>query len=258
MSGPSSSHALAPEETVRPGPRAFEYHLVRVPVGVVVLGSDRCIRSLNPEAGRLLAGREGRAVLGLDILDLHPEPARAKVAWLIDQARLSPEGQAALVVTTPMGSLVAKVTRLEDAGAGPGCAPGYCMMFHTLGDAGMGPADEGQGSALLKLPVTRGKGDVTTLVDVNQVVCLSAQGHYAEARTLTFAAFCPRSLADLERRLPGADFLRVHRRHLVNVRHILAAERVDGRLHLRLADEARTRIPVSRDKVAEVRRLLAV
>ncbi|CCG07491.1 PAS domain-containing transcriptional regulator [Pararhodospirillum photometricum] len=233
----------------RPEKASFEYRLQRTPVGVVILDDAGRIRSVNPVALRLLGQDEARPWQGVDLLDLHPPSARAKVRWLIDCARDTPEGEAALVVTTPMGSLVAKVTRLVGEA-------GLCMMFHTLGDGQMGESTEA-GAPLLKLPVVRGQGGVTTLVDVEDVVCLSAQGHYAEARTLRFRAFCPRSLADLERRLDPRRFVRVHRGHLVNLRHVLAAERLDGRLCLRLADDGEL-IPVSRDKVGLVRRLLAV
>lgn len=230
---------------------SFEYRLQRTPVGVVVLDDAGCIRSLNPTARRLLGAEAGDADWrGRPILDLHPPGARAKVQWLMDCARSSDAGDSSLVVTTPIGSLVAKVTRLAGG-------DGLCMMFHALGGQTMG-LEAPDTVTLVKLPLVRGKGGVTTLVDVAEVASLSAQGHYAEARTLEGRAFCPRSLADLERRLDARVFVRVHRGHLVNLRHVLAAERVNGRLCLRLADAAGTVIPVSRDKVALIRRLLAV
>jgi len=236
---------------------SFEYRLQRTPVGVVILDSQRRILSVNTTARKLLGPGCGsqpdlaeEAWQGQDILDLHPESARAKVRWLIDCAQDSSEGEAALVVTIPMGSLVARATRLTGA-------DGLCLMFHTLGDLRMGEPSSDE-AHLFKLPLMRGHGRVTALIDVNDVASLSAQGHYAEARTLRFRAFCPRSLADLERRLDSRTFVRVHRGHMVNLRHVLAAERINGRLCLRMADDEGTVIPISRDKVGLVRRLLAV
>ncbi|MDQ0504697.1 LytTR family DNA-binding domain-containing protein [Xanthobacter agilis] len=251
---------------------SFEYRLNRTPVGVVMLDADLAIRAVNPVALRLLAPA-GASVFGANILDLHPEDARDKVGWLISRAASGVDGTASLVVTTAMGSLVAKVSRLDGAG---GAAAGYCMMIHALVDAPvMGRADSEEADdrveavpvaaeaglalcPLMKLPLMRGKGAVISLIDVGEVVCLVAQGHYAEARTLSFSAFCPRSLADLERRLDPAAFLRVHRRYVVNIRHVRGAERVDGGWHLILADTAATRVPVSRAKVDTMRRMLAV
>lgn len=254
---------------------SFEYRLQRAPVGVVMLNADLAIRALNPVAQRLLAPRD-RPVIGAHILDLHPEEARDKVAFLLSRAAEAPDGVASLVVTTAMGNLVAKVTRLD----GVAGTEGYCMMVHAFSGApamarardeaagapdrqmeGLPLAGEAAMTALcplLKLPLVRGQGGVISLIDVDEVVCLLAQGHYSEARTRSFSAFCPRPLADLERRLDPAVFLRVHRRFIVNIRHVRGAGREDGGWHLILADAAATRVPVSRAKVEEVRRRLAV
>lgn len=233
----------------------FEYRLQRTPVGVIILDAQQRIRAANPQA-RLLLARRSEPLIGTDILSLHPEAARAKVAFLLQSARDSAEGAASLVVTTAMGSLVAKVTLLEDTADG-----GFCMMFHALGARTMGEPDllpEAEAPRLLKLPVMRGTGDVTGLIDVEDVVFLSAEGHYARAVTRDVTAFCPRALADLEPRLDPALFLRVHRRHMVNIRHVRAAERSDGRWWLRMADAGSSRLPVSRARVADMRRMLAV
>ncbi|ABS67784.1 PAS domain-containing transcriptional regulator [Xanthobacter versatilis] len=257
-----------------PAGQSFEYRLQRTPVGVVLLDADLTIRSVNPVAMRLLAP-PGQRLAGVDILSLHPDEAREKVAFLIERARTSADGTSSLVVTTAMGSLIAKISRLEETPDGP--VEGFCMMIHALAEApvmGRSQADDADvqvdglsvaGEAamkalcpLMKLPLVQGKGDLISLIDVNEVVCLVAQGHYAEARTLGFSAFCPRPLADLERRLDPALFVRVHRRYLVNIRHVRAATREDGAWHLVMADTARTRVPVSRGKVEAIRRLLAV
>ncbi|MFG1266623.1 LytTR family transcriptional regulator DNA-binding domain-containing protein [Xanthobacter sp. DSM 14520] len=257
-----------------PAGQSFEYRLQRTPVGVVLLDADLTIRSVNPVAMRLLAP-PGQRLAGVDILSLHPDEAREKVAFLIERARTSADGTSSLVVTTAMGSLIAKISRLEESPDGP--VEGFCMMIHALAEApvmGRSQADDADvqvdglavaGEAamkalcpLMKLPLVQGKGDLISLIDVNEVVCLVAQGHYAEARTLGFSAFCPRPLADLERRLDPALFVRVHRRYLVNIRHVRAATREDGAWHLVMADTARTRVPVSRGKVEAIRRLLAV
>jgi len=241
----------APAAPASSGEASFEYRLQRTPVGVVILDAGGRIRSVNPTARRLLRANAHTDWLGVPFLDLHPNSARPKIRWLIDTAQDSAEGEAALVVTIPIGSLVVKATRLDGA-------DGLCLMFHALGNMRMGAPPAEDGVHLLKLPLVRGPRRVTTLIDVDAVASLSAQGHYAEARTLHFRAFCPRSLADLERRLDPRTFVRVHRGHLVNLRHVRAAERMNGHLCLRLADADETMIPVSRAKVGLVRRLLAV
>lgn len=224
---------------------SFEYRLERTPVGVVILDPSRRITAVNAIARRLLR-LSGNDPVGTDILTLHPPAARTKVRWLLDAAENATDGTAGMVLTMPMGSLVAKVTLLS--------AQGYCMIFHALGDMVMGRGDPVERPQLLKLPVLR--GGATELVEIADVACLTAQGHYSEALTPSGALLCPLSLADVEKRVDGRIFLRVHRRHLVNLHHVRAAERLDGRWTLALAGQGR--IPVGRDKVELVRRLLAV
>ncbi|WP_448189480.1 PAS domain-containing transcriptional regulator [Azospirillum sp. sgz301742] len=239
---------MPPIRTPAPSPSgSFEYRLQRTPVGVVMLDLGRRIMAVNAVAGRLLR-LKGANPLGADILDFHPPAARAKVRWLIDAAENATDGTAGMVVTTPMGSLVAKVTLLGDQG--------FCMMFHALGESAMGEGEPAGRPHLLKLPVLR--GGATVLVDIAEVVCLTAQGHYAEALTLAGTHLCPLPLAELEKRVDPLTFVRVHRRHLVNLRHVRAAERLDGRWTLALSGDHGPRIPVGRDKVELVRRLLAV
>ena len=254
---PTLTDVMPPARTPAPSPSgSFEYRLQRTPVGVVMLDLGRRITAVNAVAGRLLrlrgAGPADTGILGADILDFHPPAVRARVRWLIDAAENATDGSAGMVVTTPMGSLVAKVTTLGDQG--------FCMMFHTLGDLDLGGGEPAERPHLLKLPVLR--GGVTALVDIADVVCLTAQGHYAEALTLAGTHLCPLSLAELEKRADPLAFVRVHRRHLVNLRHVRAAERLDGRWTLALAGASAggrgPRIPVGRDKVELVRRLLAV
>lgn len=263
------------DQQAHPLPATFEYRLQRTPVGVVLLDADLSIRSLNPVARRLLAPAHA-SLFGANILDIHPDEAREKVAWLITRAGTAADGTSSLVVTTAAGSLIAKVSRLD--GNADGTIAGYCMMVHALSDApamgrsttadlnsnapqvdGLPVAATTMTSALcplMKLPLVRGRG--VSLIDVADVVCLVAQGHYAEAKTLSSSALCPRSLADLERRLDPTAFLRIHRRYVINIRHVRGAERVDGGWQLILDDQAATRVPVSRTKVEAVRRLLAV
>ncbi len=262
----------SPEKSALAAAQSFEYRLQRTPVGVVLLDAELRIRSVNPVAMRLLAP-PGQRLAGVDILSLHPGEARDKVAFLLDRARTSEDGTASLVVTTAMGTLIAKVSRLETTPESP--PDGFVMMIHALAEAPVmgrsGGADvEVDGLAvagteaaaalcpLMKLPLVRGKGDIISLIDVTEVAFLVAQGHYAEARTATFSAFCPRPLADLERRLDPVQFVRVHRRFLVNMRHVRAAAREDGGWHLVMADARETRVPVSRSKVEDIRRRLAV
>jgi len=237
---------------------SFEYRLQKTPIGVIMLDGARRVRAACGLASRLFGAAQ--AIHGHNIVSIHPPAAREKVSWLIDQALAAPAGDASMIVATRMGNLFTRISVLRGAANDTS----FCMMFFSLGAIGAAPESEPEAKPkqkqefLLKLPIQKGPSSQTALVDVEQVAALTAQGHYAEATTLDFSAFCPRSLATLEQRLDPALFMRVHRRHLVNLRQIRATERLDGQWVLLMADKAATRIPVGRAHVEKLRRLLAV
>ncbi len=76
------------------------------------------------------------------------------------------------------------------------------FMLETLGDAKVRPAE----NYLPKLPIEQGGSGLISLVAVDQIIALRAQGHYAEALMAEATAFCPRSLAMLEKRLDPRCF----------------------------------------------------
>jgi len=234
--------------------QTFENRLQRLPLGVVTLDRERRIRAASGAVQSLL-GAAADEIFGVDILTLHPPEARAKIGWLIASAGETPLG-ASVIVATRMGNLLARAMALA-TGPGPE-ESGTVLMFFMLGDLAGAPEPEPEpDSFLMKLPIQKGMGDVTALIDIDQVAALSAQGHYSEALALEFSAFCPRSLAVLEERLDPALFVRVHRRHIVNLSHVRAAERLDGAWFLRMADKTGARIPVGRRQVDRLRKLLA-
>ncbi|HVI49653.1 MAG TPA: LytTR family transcriptional regulator DNA-binding domain-containing protein [Candidatus Sulfotelmatobacter sp.] len=230
---------------------SYEYRLQREPVGVVILDpGERAIW-----ANRLAAGmfaHHGKDWQGAHILDLHPQEARDKVRLLLDTARNRPELPAGMVLTLPSGTLVSKVTALD----GP-AGQGFCMLFHMVDrPPAPPPAAENQNGRLLKLPLSSAKG--LALMDVSDVVCLKAEGHYSRAYGISTQALCSLPLAELERRLDPARFLRVHRGYLVNLDHALGAERRDGQWVLLMNSGTAGIVPVSRAHIDDLRRHLAI
>lgn len=89
--------------------------------------------------------------------------------------------------------------------------------------------------------------------------------HFVSQDKLTYAVvngrrycvdFC---IAELERRLDPAKFLRLHRSTLVNIDWIHEANSwFTGKLILSLNDAPRTQIPVSRDRVRSLKLRLGI
>lgn len=226
---------------------SFEYRLQRSPVGVVQLDGERRVVAANALARRLLEPVAG-AILGRDLLSLHPGPARAKVEWMLDAASARPDEPVGMAMTLPMGALIARVTTLDTADG-----PGWCLIFHLPENFGQ-PGAPASDDVLVKLPVG-GRGGLS-LLDVDSVMYLEAEGHYTRVHTADGQRFCQLSFAELVRRLDPAGFLRVHRSYIVNLRHAEAIERGDGAWAIIMA--GRARVPVSRARVDLVRRRLAL
>jgi two-component system, LytTR family, response regulator len=102
-------------------------------------------------------------------------------------------------------------------------------------------------------------GDRVQLVAVDEVTHVFARDRGTYAATAAREHLLDVTLADLERKLDPARFLRIHRATLVNVRWIgeLHSD-IGGRLLLRLKDERRTDLVVSRDRVRAVKERLGV
>ncbi|MDH2424056.1 LytTR family DNA-binding domain-containing protein [Sphaerisporangium sp. TRM90804] len=94
---------------------------------------------------------------------------------------------------------------------------------------------------------------VTRFVASSDVRYVEAQGDYARLHTATGSHLVRIPLAALEERWAGAGFLRVHRSHLVAVKHIDELHIDSGRCVVRIGD---TEIPVSRRHTRELRDLL--
>jgi hypothetical protein len=222
-------------------------------MGVVMLDSRRRVVAANGLARRLLEPVRG-PILGLDLLDLHPEPARAKVQWMLDSAQAKPDEPVGMAMTLPFGTLVARVTMMESVGEDQ---PGWCMIFHLPEGFTMDSAAQpASGDILVKLPVGSRAGVV--LLDVADAVYLEAEGHYTRVHTNDGQHFCSLSLAALVKRIDPAMFLKVHRSFVVNLRHATAIDRRDGQWAIVMAAPGNPQVPVSRARIDLVRRRLAL
>jgi two-component system response regulator LytT len=96
-------------------------------------------------------------------------------------------------------------------------------------------------------------GGVTRFVASTEVRYVEAQGDYARLHTATGSHLVRIPLAALEERWASAGFLRVHRSHLVAVKHIDELHIDSGRCVVRIGE---TEIPVSRRHTRELRDLL--
>ena len=126
-------------------------------------------------------------------------------------------------------------------------------------DAEAAPAPAANGlrpGRLSRLPVEQNK--TTLLLDPEQIVSIQAEAHYTRVSDGAETYFCSLSLSDLEARLDPAVFLRVHRSHIINLRHARALERHREQAIVRLGGRAGAGVPVSRRNVPRLREALGL
>ncbi len=124
----------------------------------------------------------------------------------------------------------------------------------ALGEPHTLPALGRLGELLGKGPMSRlfvrsGTGIVP--VAVEDVAWFESSGDYVTAHTGRNRYMLHLALSRLEARLDPARFTRIHRTHIVNLAHVVAFRRRDGRLLAEMRDGAV--LPVSRERAKEIR-----
>ena len=107
-----------------------------------------------------------------------------------------------------------------------------------------------------RIPVE--KGGKKILIGIDKIRYVMARDDYAYLQTETDRYFSTVSLAQLEKRLDGHGFFRVHRGYLVNLSLVKEVESVSGGTLLLTLDGADEKIPVSRRRVSALKKALGL
>jgi DNA-binding LytR/AlgR family response regulator len=107
-----------------------------------------------------------------------------------------------------------------------------------------------------KVPVVSA-GGAKTLLDYDAIHWIEADGDYSRVHTYDRAYLATAPLGELEERLTGHGFARVHRSHVVNLAKVAAVRRAGpDRIRLALDDEAKTELDVARRQTRALRERL--
>jgi Response regulator of the LytR/AlgR family len=108
-----------------------------------------------------------------------------------------------------------------------------------------------------KIPVVASGG--TELLDFDQVQYVQADGDYSRVHTYDRSYLCTASLGELEERLPGGRFVRIHRSYLLNLSKVAGVRRAPpDRFRLQLADAEKTELDVARRQSRQLRERLGL
>jgi NO-binding membrane sensor protein with MHYT domain len=106
-----------------------------------------------------------------------------------------------------------------------------------------------------KLPVQR--DGTTQYLAVEGIVAVHANAHYTYVFDGSAEYFCPLPISEVEARLDGDRFVRVHRSHIVRLDSIVGLKRAGDQALIELAGSDRHTVPVSRARVAPLKSRLA-
>ena len=107
-----------------------------------------------------------------------------------------------------------------------------------------------------RIPVE--KGGKKILIPMDSIRFFMARDDYAYLQTDNDRYFSTVSLAQLEKRLDGHGFFRVHRGYLVNLSHVEEVEPVPGGTLLLSLNATDEKIPVSRRRVSSLKKALGL
>ncbi|MCP3055836.1 MHYT domain-containing protein [Aurantimonas marianensis] len=120
------------------------------------------------------------------------------------------------------------------------------------------PTDEGPLSSppVTRLPVEGPDG--THFINVAEVRGVKADAHYTLVHDGTRERMCPWSISTAEARLDPAQFVRVHRSHIVAIPHVASVRRAGDGGIVELDGPAPHQVPVSRARIAELKTRLGL
>ncbi len=265
---PTEVRTDAPLQGDTAAKETFQHKLEQFNPGMVWLDAEHRVVALNDVAMQILGPTAeqtigiGRAeLIGIDVLKMHPEKSRDKIAFLLKSEDSSgcpvkSPPPMAMMINIPDRVLMIKVSKM----LGSQGVMGTCMVFYDLTEVTTIEPRESNAAPrpriLQKIPVYRKNRIV--LVDLKNVVRFEGEGHYTSIETPDDRFLCNLSLADLEERLNPEVFFRVHRSHIVNLNYIVEIERVDDNFVVIMDDKGRTHVPASRNRVPKFKELLGL
>jgi DNA-binding LytR/AlgR family response regulator len=116
------------------------------------------------------------------------------------------------------------------------------------------PPAEGADDGILDDRLALVAGSRIVLVDVDEIRLAAVEHEHVSVRTPQQTLVARQSMNELEERLRGHGFMRVHRKYLVNLHHILTIEPFFGGTYLlKVRDVPDFAVPVSRRHSTELR-----
>jgi DNA-binding LytR/AlgR family response regulator len=114
-------------------------------------------------------------------------------------------------------------------------------------------------SVLRRLPV-KGKDGSIELIEIESIFYLEAKGHDTLIRTRRKKPYhSVQRLGELAKRLPPPAFVQCHREYIINLNRVrMLTPRKSKDYDLRLDPPVNRRIPIARNRLANIRKILGL
>jgi diguanylate cyclase len=153
-------------------------------------------------------------------------------------------------------TIAASIMRNGPAGAGMVSAAGDDKPELVSGSAAsMGGSGGTPRRPARQLPIERDGS--THFIAVEDVVAVHANAHYTYIFNGTDKLFCPLAISDVEQRLDGNRFVRIHRSHIVNIERIVGYRRSGDSEMVEMDATDRYAVPVARSRIGWVKSRMA-
>lgn len=97
------------------------------------------------------------------------------------------------------------------------------------------------------------------VVDPTNIAAVVAEDHYAVVKGGIEEILCDDTLDAIQQRLPASTFLRIHRSAIINLDKVESLDREGDRKYFAImSGRERLRLPISRERLAEVRKSLGI
>jgi hypothetical protein len=162
-------------------------------------------------------------------------------------------------LATPGGGTLPQSVLAADSGD-PVARPSPASAGRPIGGGRPGPSPTIPPDRTQPLPVRipYERDNATRFLPVDAIAAIRAEGHYSKLLDGAAEYFCPWPISRVETSLTTPPFIRTHRSYLVNLSHVSGFKQTGDRAFCLIDGAASTPIPVSRGRIADVRRALGL
>lgn len=224
-------------------------------IGLVLLSEDLRVIGLNDFARKVFCPASNE--LGKGLLSYHPPKSRERVQGIMAEMISTRPGETRTVVIDVLGrAIMNNLSRLTIDGPEPQSC--WAVTFIDVTEQTGAARNPLSGLMEMKrIPVT--ESGAYRFIAIDEVLAVQSDGDYCRIFSADGTYYQHLNLKTFLLRYPSPALIRVHKSFIVNLHHIKKTVRSDGdQLTLFLDHDPIPPIPVSRRRVAELKRALAL